>query len=61
MMALCRRGNTKNLLMTASEVKGHLDKETLKLAIESATRNFPQFFEPYQRSKMVKQVLSSVG
>ncbi len=43
MMALSSYGNTKNLLITAIEVNGPLDKEALKLAMQRATRNFPQF------------------
>lgn len=43
MMALSSYLNTKNLLITAIEVNGPLDKEALKLAIQRATRSFPQF------------------
>ena len=43
MMALSSYGNTKNLLITAIEVNGPLDKEALNLAVQRATRNFPQF------------------
>ena len=55
MMALSSYGNTKNLLITAVEVSGPLDKEALKLAIQRATRSFPQFVsrikEVRERSK----------
>jgi NRPS condensation-like uncharacterized protein len=43
MLALSSYGNTKNLLITAIEVSGPLDKEAVKLAIQRATRSFPQF------------------
>jgi hypothetical protein len=43
MMALSSYGNTKNLLITAIEVSGPIDEEALKLAIQRATRSFPQF------------------
>jgi hypothetical protein len=42
MMALSSYGNTKNLLITAIEVNGPLDKEALNLAVQRATRSFPQ-------------------
>ena len=55
MMALSSYGNTKNLLITAIEVNGPLDKEALKLAVQRATRSFPQFVsrirEVRERSK----------
>ena len=43
MMALSSYGNTKNLLITAIEVNGPLDKEALNLAVQRAASNFPQF------------------
>ena len=43
MMALSSYGNTRNLLITAIEVNGPLDKEALNLAVQRATRNFPRF------------------
>ncbi len=55
MMALSSYGNTKNLLITAIEVSGPLDKEALKLAMQRATWSFPQFVsrikEVRERSK----------
>ena len=55
MMALSSYGNTRNLLITAIEVSGPLDKEAFKLAVQRATRNFPRFVsrikEVRERSK----------
>ncbi len=42
MMALSSCGNTKNILITALEVKGRLDEEAMTLAARLATRKFPR-------------------
>ncbi len=42
MMALSSYGNTKNILITAVETKGHLDEEALTLAIRQAAKDFPR-------------------
>ncbi len=42
MVTLSSYGNTKNLLVTAIETRGHLDEEALKLAVQQAAEKFPQ-------------------
>ncbi len=42
MMALSSYGNTKNLLIPAIEAEGPLDNEALQLALQAATKSFPQ-------------------
>ena len=41
MMALSSYGNTKNILVTAVEVKGPLDEEAMTLAIRAGCKGFP--------------------
>lgn len=43
MLALSSYGNTKNVLMTAAEIKGPLDVEVWSLAARQAVHSFPQF------------------
>lgn len=43
MMALSSYGNTKNLLITAVEVKGRVDEHAMQLAAQRAVVAFPQF------------------
>ncbi len=42
MMALSSYGNTKNILVTAVEVKGPLDEEAMTLAVRQAAKGFPR-------------------
>jgi hypothetical protein len=42
MMALSSYGNTKNVLVTAVEVKGPLDEEAMTLAVRQAANDFPR-------------------
>ena len=57
MMALSSYGNTKNLLITAIEVSGPLDKEAFKLAMQRATRSFPPVCQSHQGSERSKHYL----
>jgi len=43
MMALSSYANTKNLLITAIDVKGPLDQEALTSAVQQAAKHYPQF------------------
>jgi NRPS condensation-like uncharacterized protein len=42
MMALSSYGNTKNLLVTGVEVKGPVDEDAVKRAVQLAAKGFPQ-------------------
>ncbi|MFC1835089.1 hypothetical protein ACFL2Q_10175, partial [Thermodesulfobacteriota bacterium] len=41
-IALCCRGNVKNLIVTALECKGPLDEEAWRLAVQKTVAVFPQ-------------------
>jgi hypothetical protein len=43
MVTLSSYGNTKNLLITAIETRGHLDEEAMKLAFRQAAEEYPSF------------------
>jgi hypothetical protein len=43
MLALSSYGNTKNILMTAAEVRGPFDVDAMALAAQRAATSFPQF------------------
>ncbi len=42
MVTLSSYGNTKNLLVTAIETRGHLDEDAMKRAVQQAAEKFPQ-------------------